>query len=420
MIGVGLVGFATIVAASSKASTAAYLDRVFTADFVVESARSPRGSPRPAGRLERLPEVKRPLRPQVWPCRRRPRRPDGRGSPSYPIVDLGSPAADSRTWTPRHCLSARCHRQGWSVGDRSRSASQRPAAAAHRGGHYHNQGGGVGSYLCRPSVYSQLRPPVDPGCLSTGRWGERGHARAASNSCWLTTRPPPPGHRVQQAQAPRTPVINFVSPAPPAVVIACSHRQHPGPVVWSAPRARPAAAVGMTAASCAPPSVTRRHHRLCSHRARLLIAVFSAGPCHRVPRSRSLAMPAPQPPSSPRRHLAGRAGAVLPARRFPADVLAALPPVATYLEPRRLFATRREPLSRRVDPSPVPVPPHDVGPQETSCPTSTSTPPWALSGRRQLVATLGCGAARRHCRTVLQRLSLMSGERRSLVDEPGR
>ena len=60
MIGVSLVCFTTIVAASSKASSAAQIDKAFTGDFVIDAG-SPGGrgfSHDLAERLDRLPEVK--------------------------------------------------------------------------------------------------------------------------------------------------------------------------------------------------------------------------------------------------------------------------------------------------------------------------------------------------------------------------
>ena len=60
MIGVSLVCFITIVAASSKASSAAQIDKAFTGDFVIDAG-SPGGpgfSHDLAERLDRLPEVK--------------------------------------------------------------------------------------------------------------------------------------------------------------------------------------------------------------------------------------------------------------------------------------------------------------------------------------------------------------------------
>jgi putative ABC transport system permease protein len=155
MIGVGLVGFATIVAASSKASTAAYLDRVFTADFVVESGSfGPGGlSPDLAGRLERLPEVKAAAGVRQGLAVVDGARADlmAVDPASYAkIVDLGVTSGRLQDLDADGIavLDTVATAKGWSVGDRvpvrfPETGQQRLTVAAI----YHTSVGGVGGYL---------------------------------------------------------------------------------------------------------------------------------------------------------------------------------------------------------------------------------------------------------------------------------
>ena len=161
MIGVGLVGFATIVAASSKASTAAYLDRVFTADFVVESGSfGPGGlSPDLAGRLERLPEVKAAAGVRQGLAVVDGARADlmAVDPASYAkVVDLGVTSGRLQDLDADGIavLDTVATAKGWSVGDRvpvrfPETGQQRLTVAAI----YHTSVGGVGSYLVGLPVY---------------------------------------------------------------------------------------------------------------------------------------------------------------------------------------------------------------------------------------------------------------------------
>ena len=146
MVAVSLVGFATIVAASSKVASTAHLDRTFTADYTVEPG--PFGAGLPPGlteRLDALPEVKAAAATRQGLAVVDGARVDlvGIDPPTFAEVsDLGVSAGrladlDGDGIAVRDTLAAA---KGWSVGDRvgARFADTGPrtltVAAVYRNG----------------------------------------------------------------------------------------------------------------------------------------------------------------------------------------------------------------------------------------------------------------------------------------------